>query len=69
MIANAKFPEGTASGMYKAAVFAQPNRDIMRVDSQRINWTLKELDVSLRDGKRLTCGFIDSDTALPLRLA
>ena len=44
--ANAKFPEGTAAGLYKAAVASQPNYDILRVDSQRINWTLKELDVS-----------------------
>ena len=44
--ANVKFPEGTAAGLYKGAVATQPNYDIMRVDSQRINWTLKELDVS-----------------------
>ena len=47
LTANAKFPEGTASGAYKAAVAAHPNYDIVRVDSQRINWTLKELDVSI----------------------
>ena len=44
--ANVKFPEGTAAGLYKGAVATQPNYDILRVDSQRINWTLKELDVS-----------------------
>ena len=44
--AHAKFPEGTAAGLYKAAVAARPEYDIVRVDSQSINWTLKELDVS-----------------------
>ena len=33
--------------MYKAAVGARPNYDIVRVDAQHINWTLKELDVSV----------------------
>ena len=45
-IANVKFPEGTVAGMYKAAVARKPDYDIVRVDSQKINWTLKELDVS-----------------------
>ena len=45
-LANVKFPEGTVAGMYKAAVAAKPDYDIVRVDSQKINWTLKELDVS-----------------------
>ena len=44
--ANVKFPEGTVAGMYKAAVAAKPEYDCVRFDSQRINWTLKELDVS-----------------------
>ena len=44
-LANVKFPEGTVAGMYKAAVSARPDYDIVRVDSQKINWTLKELDV------------------------
>ncbi len=47
-LANVKFPEGTVAGMYKAAVAAKPDYDIVRVDSQKINWTLKELDVSHR---------------------
>ena len=46
IVANVKFPEGTVAGLYKSAVATQPNYDILRVDSQRINWTLKELDVS-----------------------
>ncbi len=46
LIANVKFPEGTVAGLYKAAVAARPNYDIVRVDSQKINWTLRELDVS-----------------------
>ena len=46
MLVNPKFPEGTVAGLYKAAVAAKPEYDIVRVDSQRINWTLKELDVS-----------------------
>ena len=45
-LANVKFPEGTAAGLYKTAVAARPNYDILRVDQQKINWTLKELDVS-----------------------
>jgi len=48
-IANVKFPEGTVAGMYKAAVARKPDYDIVRVDSQKINWTLKELDVSFFD--------------------
>ena len=44
--ANVKFPEGTVAGLYKAAVAAKPEYDCMRVDSQGINWSLKELDVS-----------------------
>ena len=43
---NPKFPEGTVAGAYKAAVAAKPEYDCVRVDSQKINWTLKELDVS-----------------------
>ena len=44
--ASAKFPEGTTAGLYKAAVAARPDYDAVRFDSQGINWTLKELDVS-----------------------
>lgn len=43
-VANPKFPDGTVGGLYKAAVAAKPEYDCMRVDSQRINWSLKELD-------------------------
>lgn len=46
VLVNAKFPEGTVAGLYKAAVAAKPDYDCVRVDSQRINWSLKELDVS-----------------------
>ena len=44
--ANPKFPEGTVAGLYKAAVIARPDYDALRVDEQKINWTLKEFDVS-----------------------
>ena len=47
LLVNPKFPEGTVAGLYKAAVAAKPEYDCVRVDSQRINWSLKELDVSL----------------------
>ena len=45
-LANPKFPEGTVAGLYKAAVATKPEYDCVRVDSQSINWSLKELDVS-----------------------
>ena len=41
-----KFPEGTVAGMYKQAVASNGEYDIVRFDSQRLNWTLKEFDVS-----------------------
>ena len=44
--ASLRFPEGTVAGHYKAAVAQNPEIDVVRFDSQRINWTLKELDVS-----------------------
>ena len=46
-LVNPKFPEGTVAGLYKAAVAVKPEYDCVRVDSQRINWSLKELDVSV----------------------
>lgn len=45
-IANVKFPAGTVAGHFKTAVSANSERDIIRFDSQKLNWTLKEFDVS-----------------------
>ena len=42
--ASVKFPEGTVAGAYKAALRQNPSIDVVRVDSQKFNWTLKELD-------------------------
>jgi hypothetical protein len=39
-----KFPVGTVAGHYKAAVAENPERDIVRFDNQKLNWTLKEFD-------------------------
>ena len=46
IIANVKFPEGTVAGAYKLAVAAKPDYDAVRFDSQKINWNLKDVDVS-----------------------
>ena len=44
--AAVRFPEGTVAGHYKAAVAAKGDRDAVRFDNQKINWTVKEIDVS-----------------------
>lgn len=41
-----KFPEGTVAGLYKKAAVANSEKDIVRFDGQKYNWTLKEFDVS-----------------------
>ena len=46
--ANPKFPEGTIAGCLKASAVARPSYDCVRIDSSRINWTMKELDVSFK---------------------
>jgi len=46
-LASLKFPEGTVAGLYKQAVAANAETDIVRFDNQRLNWTLKEFDVSI----------------------
>ena len=45
-LASLKFPEGTVAGMYKQAVASNSEYDIVRFDTQKLNWTLKEFDVS-----------------------
>jgi hypothetical protein len=39
-----KFPEGTVSGLLKSAVGANPHLDVVRINNQKINWTLTEID-------------------------
>ena len=46
LAANMKFPEGTVAGLYKKAAVANSEKDIVRFDGQKYNWTLKEFDVS-----------------------
>jgi hypothetical protein len=41
-----KFPAGTVAGHYKNAVAHQPEQDAVRFDNQKLNWSLKEFDVS-----------------------
>jgi len=41
-----KFPEGTIAGLYKRAVAENQFQDAVRFGAQKINWTLKEFDVS-----------------------
>lgn len=43
---HVKFPAGTVAGQYKIAVNTNAERDIIRFDNQKLNWTLKEFDVS-----------------------
>ena len=45
-VASLKFPEGTVAGLYKQAVAANAEYDVVRFDNQKLNWTLKEFDVS-----------------------
>ena len=47
--ASLRFPQGTVAGDYKAAVAEKGELDAVRFESQRINWTLRELDVSTLD--------------------
>ena len=47
-VASLKFPEGTVAGMYKQAVASNSEYDIVRFDDQKLNWTLKEFDVSVK---------------------
>lgn len=42
--ASLRFPQGTVAGDYKAAVAQKGEYDAVRFESQRINWTLRELD-------------------------
>jgi len=46
LLVSAKFPEGTVAGLYKRAVAENQYHDAVRFGAQRINWTLKEFDVS-----------------------
>ena len=46
VVASLKFPEGTVAGLYKQAVASNSEYDIVRFDHQKLNWTLKEFDVS-----------------------
>lgn len=45
-IAHVKFPAGTVAGHYKTAVNTNAERDIIRFNNQKFNWTLVEFDVS-----------------------
>lgn len=45
-IVSHKFPENTVAGLYKRAVAENHYHDAVRFGAQRINWTLKEFDVS-----------------------
>jgi acyl-CoA synthetase (AMP-forming)/AMP-acid ligase II len=44
LTANPKFPEGTIAGLLKTSVIENGEKDILRINNQRINWSLKELD-------------------------
>jgi len=44
MGANPKFPEGTIAGLLKTSVVNNGEKDILRINNQRVNWSLKELD-------------------------
>ena len=57
--AAARFPEGTVAGHFKASMGQKSHLDAVRFDNQNINWTLKELDVSLFDLKAILR--VDSD--------
>ena len=45
-LVSPKFPEGTVAGMYKRAVVENEYYDAVRFGAQKLNWTLKEFDVS-----------------------
>lgn len=47
ILVHPKFPQGTVAGAYKEAVATRPDQDALRFDSQNINWTIQEFDVSL----------------------
>ena len=53
--ASLKFPEGTVVGMYKQAVTANAVYDAVRFDNQKLNWTLREFDVSHLPVADLNC--------------
>lgn len=44
VIANPKFPEGTVAGLLKASAIERGDKDIVRINNQGFNWSLKELD-------------------------
>ena len=46
LIVSHKFPESTVAGLYKRAVAENQYQDAVRFGAQKINWTLKEFDVS-----------------------
>jgi len=45
-LVSPKFPESTVAGLYKRAVAENHYQDAVRFGSQKINWTLREFDVS-----------------------
>ena len=45
-LVSPKFPESTIAGLYKRAVAENQYQDAVRFGAQKINWTLKEFDVS-----------------------
>jgi hypothetical protein len=47
-IVSRKFPENTVAGIYKKAVAENQYMDAVRFGAQKFNWTVKEMDVSLR---------------------
>jgi len=45
-LASVKFPASTVAGHFKSAVATNGDVDIVRFNNQKLNWTLKEFDVS-----------------------
>ena len=45
-LVSPKFPESTVAGLYKRAVAENHYQDAVRFGAQKINWTLKEFDVT-----------------------